>query len=163
MEYVFTTDVFRCVLIVYRFLRYPRCSHSMDLLPDTLNCGLRMRRKCRESSPRHHELAIPPCIAARAWRTCRNACWDRYLAVTFAVDGGGNVPGIPGACATRNFTHLIRSPYSLASHHSHFEIAWLPWAKEVILNASGKISLCLTTAEQLRIYLTFTHCVFVGW
>ena len=28
--------------------------------------------------------------------------WSRWL---------GNVPGIPGACATRNFTHLVRGPW----------------------------------------------------
>ena len=26
-------------------------------------------------------------------------------------DGGENVPGIPGACATRNFTYLLRGPW----------------------------------------------------
>ena len=30
--------------------------------------------------------------------------------VSFEVGGGENVPGIPGACATRNFTYLIRGP-----------------------------------------------------
>ena len=29
--------------------------------------------------------------------------------------GGENVPGIPGACTTRNFTHLARGPYHSAS------------------------------------------------
>ena len=29
---------------------------------------------------------------------------------------GGNVPGIPGACATRNFTYLVRGPWK-----QHFE------------------------------------------
>ena len=33
------------------------------------------------------------------------------LAVFFEVGGGGNVPGIPGACATHNFTYLVRSPF----------------------------------------------------
>ena len=39
---------------------------AMDLLPDTLNWGLRKRRECRERFPRHYGLAIPPCITARA-------------------------------------------------------------------------------------------------
>ena len=34
----------------------------MGILPDTLNCGLRMRRECRQRFP--------------AWRTCRDACRD---------------------------------------------------------------------------------------
>ena len=34
----------------------------MDLLPDTQNCGLRMRREYQERFPRHRGLAIPTCI-----------------------------------------------------------------------------------------------------
>ena len=60
--------------------------------------------------PSHRGLAIPTCITARAWRTCRAACRDRLLAVSFEVDGGENVPGIPDACATHNFTYLVRGP-----------------------------------------------------
>ena len=41
-----------------------------------------MRRECRERFPRQRGLAIPTCITAR----------------------------IPGACATRNFTYLVRGP-----------------------------------------------------
>ena len=31
--------------------------------------------------------------------------------VSFEVGVGENVPGIPGACATRNFAYLVRSPF----------------------------------------------------
>ena len=48
---------------------------------------------------------------ARASRTCRDACRDRQLAVSFEVGGGENVPGIPGAYATNNFTYLVRGPW----------------------------------------------------
>ena len=37
-------------------------------LPNTYNCGLRMRRECRECLPRHRGLAIPTCITTRAVR-----------------------------------------------------------------------------------------------
>ena len=37
---------------------------AMDLLPDTHNCGLRMRREWRERFPRHR-LVIPTGITAR--------------------------------------------------------------------------------------------------
>ena len=57
------------------------------------------------------QLAIPTGIKARAWRTCRDACQDRSRAVSVEVGGGGNVPGILGACATRNFTYLVRGPW----------------------------------------------------
>ena len=73
-----------------------------------------MRRECRECFPHHRGLAIPTCITARASRTCRDACRDRYLAVSFEIGGGENVPGIPGACAKQNFTYLVRGP--LTSH-----------------------------------------------
>ena len=55
-----------------------------------------MRRECRERFPRHCGLAIPTCITARAGRTCRDACRDRWLVVSFEVGVGENAPGIPG-------------------------------------------------------------------
>ena len=48
-----------------------------------------MRRECRERFPRHRRWAIPTCITARASRTCRDACRDRQLAVSFEIGGGG--------------------------------------------------------------------------
>ena len=45
------------------------------------------------------------------WRTCRDACRDRWLAVSFEVGGGENIPGIPGARTTRNFTYVVRGPW----------------------------------------------------
>ena len=35
-------------------------------LPDTQNCGLRMRRECRELFPRHRGLTIPVCTCGHA-------------------------------------------------------------------------------------------------
>ena len=57
----------------------------------------------RERFPRHRGLAIPTCITTRA-------CRDRSLTVSFEVSGGEDIPGIPGACVTRNFTYLVRGP-----------------------------------------------------
>ena len=77
----------------------------MGLLPDTHNWWLLMRRECRERFPRDRGLAIPTCIATRAWRTartCCDACLDHKLAVPFEVGGEENVLGIPGSCTTRN-------------------------------------------------------------
>ena len=72
-----------------------------------------MRQECRERFPRHRGLAIPTCITSRAERMCRDACRDRWQAVSFEVGSGENVPGIPGACATRNFTYLVRGPWKV--------------------------------------------------
>ena len=55
------------------------------------------------------QLAIPTCITAHASCTSRDACRDRWLAVAFEVGGVENVSCIPGACATRNFTYLVRA------------------------------------------------------
>ena len=87
------------------------CNFYMGLLPDTQNCGLCMRRQCRERFPRHRGLAIQTCITARAWRTGHDAWRDRYLKFTFEVGGVENFPGIPAACATRNFAYLVRGPW----------------------------------------------------
>ena len=77
---------------------------NMGFLVDTQNCELRMRRECQERFPRHRVLAIPTYITAR-WRTCHDECRGRYLAVSFEVGVGENVPGIPGA----GTTHILRS------------------------------------------------------
>ena len=83
----------------------------MNLLPDTKNCGLHKPRECRERFPRHRGSAIPTRVTPRAWRTCRDACRDRNLAVSFEVGVGENISGIPGACAFRNFVYPIRGPW----------------------------------------------------
>ena len=82
--------------------------------------------------PRHSGLAIPTCIKARAWRTCR-------LAVSFEVVGGENVPGIPGACATRNLTYLVRGSY-----YKHPR-------SDVYYQESGVRSLLFTTTDNIAL------------
>ena len=82
----------------------------MGLLPDTKNFGLRMRRECRERFPRprlkRKPLVSDPdmlhgtCITHVPW--CMSGSLTR--------SGGGNIPGIPCACATLNFTYLARGP-----------------------------------------------------
>ena len=46
-------------------------------LPDTQNCGLCMRRECRERFSCHGGSAVPTCITARAW------CMPRSLTSGF--------------------------------------------------------------------------------
>ena len=83
-------------------------SRALGLLPDTLKCGLRMHRGCREHFLRHRGLAIPTYIMARVRHTCCDVCRDSKLVVSFEISGRENVPGIPGACATRNITYLVK-------------------------------------------------------
>ena len=67
-----------------------------------------MRRECRERFPRHRHQRKPlvsdpgmhygTCVTHVPW--CMSGSLTR--------GGKENVPGIPGACATRNFTYLVR-------------------------------------------------------
>ena len=84
---------------------------GMDLLPDTYNCGLRMRRECRERFPCHWLQRKPlvrdpgmhhgTCVTHVPW--CMSGSLTR--------GGGENVLDIPVACATRNFAYLVRGPW----------------------------------------------------
>ena len=88
--------------IIYH-VQYPT---SMGLLPDMQNCWLRMRRECRGRFPRHwlqRKLLVSDpsmhhgtCVTHVPW------CMSGSL----ARNGGENVLGIPGPCATRNFAYL---------------------------------------------------------
>ena len=92
--------------------RRPVDSLTMGLLPDTFNYGLRMRRECRESSPRHRlqkkRLVSDP---GMHYGTCvTHVPW--CMSGSLTSGGGENVPGIPGACTTPSFTYLIRGPWA---------------------------------------------------
>ena len=79
-------------------------------LLDKQNCTLRMRRECRERFPRHR-LQSKPLVSDPDMHhgTCAtHVPW--CMAESLTHGGGENVPGIPGACATRNFTYLARGP-----------------------------------------------------
>ena len=79
--------------------------HSMGLLPDTYNCGLRMRRECRECSP-HHWLQRKALVSDPGMHHAR-----AVVHVGIANPRRRkNVPGIPGACTTCNSAYLVRGP-----------------------------------------------------
>ena len=65
-----------------------------------------MRREYRERFPRHR-LQRKPLVSDPGMHhsTCVTGSLTR--------SGGKNVPGIPSACATRNFTYLVRGPCSI--------------------------------------------------
>ena len=84
-------------------------AHTMGLLPDTYNCGLRMHRECRERFPRHR-LQRKPLVSdpVRHHDTCvTHVPW--CMSGSLTRGGGENVPGIPGACTTRDFTYLEKA------------------------------------------------------
>ena len=110
---------------LYRYDLDGWTSSIMGLLPDTQNCGLRMRRECRERFPRHQLLRKPrvsdpgmhhgTCITHVPW--CMSGSLTR--------GGVENVPGIPGTCATRNFTYLARGPWLTRSRVNELGHHWL--------------------------------------
>ena len=80
----------------------------MGLLPDRQNCGLRMRRECRERFPRHRlqkkPLVSDPGIHHGTYVT------HAHVGIAITCRGGEYIPGIPGVCATLNFIYLVRGP-----------------------------------------------------
>ena len=96
----------------------------MGLLPDTQNSGLRMRRECLERFPRYRfqskllvsdpDMHHGTCVTHVPW--CMSGSRN--------TGAGGNVPGIPGACATRSFTYLARGPWNNSSWN---------WSKHTII------------------------------
>ena len=115
-----------------------------------------MRRECRERFPRHRRLAIPTCITARAWRTCRDACLDRWLAVSFEVGAGENAPGIP-VNAQPAITYLVSGPWDDCIYHTKIfwmdgndkgEILTRPWTQ--------KLPQCITLTATVT-----SHCVSI--
>ena len=100
----------------------------MGFLTDTQNCGLRMRRECREHFPRHR-LQMKPLVSGPGIHhgTCVKHV-PRCMSGSLTCDCGENVPGIPGACANHNFPYLVRSP----------------WRYTEMLFVSSKGDLCLS-------------------
>ena len=94
----------------------PGCHHDTIItftrqhgpLPDTQNCGLRMRQECRERFSRHRikrkSLVSDPSMHHGTSVTHVPWCMSGSL----TRGDGENVPVIPGACATRNITYRAR-------------------------------------------------------
>ena len=111
-------------LMPYRLVSY---CNPMGLLPDTQNCGLRMRRECRERFPRHRLQRPPVGDPDMHYGTCvTHVPW--CMSGSLTRGDGENVPGIPGACAIRNIKYLVRGPlngseYVNGYQHDHV-IKW---------------------------------------
>ena len=83
----------------------------MGLLPDTQNCWC----ACAGNAGN----VFPVTAGARSRHASRHVRHARAvmhvgianLRFPLKSAAGENVPGIPGACATRNFTYLVRGPY----------------------------------------------------
>ena len=88
-------------------------TYRMGLLLDTHNCGLRMRRECRERFPRHI-LQRKPLVSHPGMHhgTCVTHV-PRCMSGSLTCSVGENLPGIPGACATCNLAYLVRGPWCI--------------------------------------------------
>ena len=84
---------------------------AMGLLPDTYNCELRMRRECWERYPRDR-LQRKPLVSDPGMHHCVTHV-PRYMSASLTRTARKtDVPVIPGACATKNFTYLAIGPFS---------------------------------------------------
>ena len=85
-----------------KIIGYNSNHSSMGLLPHTQHCVLRMHRECQEHCPRHR-IQRKPLISDPDMHhgTCvTHVPW--CMSGSLTSGGGEKVPGIPGACATRN-------------------------------------------------------------
>ena len=104
----------RCTAVIYKRHILTQGHHMsvMGLLPDTKNRVLPMRRICRERFPRHR---------LQRKRLVNNPSMHQGTCVThvpWCMSGSltrGGEENVPGACATRNFTYLVRGPWRLRS------------------------------------------------
>ena len=110
---------------------------TMGLLPDTQNSGLHMRQECQGRFPRHR-LQRKPLVSDPAMHhgTCfTHAPW--CMSGSLNRGGGDNVPGIPGACTTRNFSHLVRGPSMVLTL---LRCCWIVKQQELIHRSTRKVS-----------------------
>ena len=103
--------------ITYTFPIFDGC--TMGLLPDTQNCGCACAGNAGNVFPvtagkrsRH---------ASRHVRHARAVMHAGIANYRFPLKSaaGDNVPGIPGACATCNFTYLVRGPLKMDATTIH--------------------------------------------
>ena len=95
----------------------PGKQSSIGLLPDTQNCGCACARNAGN--------VFPVTAGERSWHASRHVRHARAVMHAGIANyrfplkspAGENVTGIPGACATCNFTYLVRGPCPDAFWH----------------------------------------------
>ena len=116
---------------------------SMGLLPDTQNC----RCACAGNAGN----VFPVTAGARSRHASRHVRHARAvmhvgianLRFPLKSAAGENVPGIPGACATCNFTYLVRGPWS-DRHNPHV-------TNDITINGFA-VAMLLTEMRDTYIY-----------
>ena len=113
--YIYVYICVKCIISYWQGdhlcnLRGKVTEHAMGLLPDTQNCGCACAGNAGNVFPvtagkrsRH---------ASRHVRHARAVMHAGIANLRYPLKSaaGENVPGIPGACATCNFTYLVRGP-----------------------------------------------------
>ena len=116
-----------------------------------------MRRECRERFPCHRLQRKPlECDPGIHHDTCvTHVPW--CMSGSLFSGGGENVPGIPGACTTRNFTYLARGPWTLSATVLVMTYC-LNLISQVYFVTSGKVHDQSTYTHKTQ-QDTFTHNV----
>ena len=114
-----------------------------------------MRRECRECFPcyrlQRKQLVSDPdmhhgtCVTHVPW------CMSESL----TRGGGETVPVIPGACATCNFTYLVRGPFNDTSRH----IGDKNWIQQVLVGLSSSFPINYTCYHYTSVGKYCTLCV----
>ena len=107
-----------------------------------------MRRECRERFPSHRLQRKPPvsdsgmhhgtCVTHVPWR----------MSGSLTRGGGENVPGIPGACATRNFTYLVRGAWNNGMRCMFCCVLMPTWSSLVSPQVTATTIICATSDNK---------------
>ena len=107
-----------------------------------------MRRECWERFPRHRfqkkPLVSDPDMHHGTYVT--HVPW--YMSGSLTRGGGRNVPGIPGACATRKFTYLTRGPLPQCQWSDPKGSVSISWFHDVIACISLEIYWIYSTSNM---------------
>ena len=99
---------------------FPDCNSSLNS-PMALKCCTKLetaKKRCPivfQGHPSNYKVTrdktAPILTQNGRFRTIGQSQLSNPSDLPWKVGGGENVPGIPSACATRNFTYLVRGPY----------------------------------------------------
>ena len=125
-------------------------TRSMGLLPDTQICGC----ACAGNAGN----VFPVTAGKRSQHASRHVRHPRAVMHAGIANqrfplksaAGENVPSIPGACATCNFTYLVRGPWRIP----HLRKPEDTHPKHTNKDSSLKVNKKLKTSKHFRIYFT---------
>ena len=119
----------------------PHTVCSMGLLPDT---------QCRERFPRHR-LRRKPLVSEPGMH---HGSAVMHVGIT-NTQWRGNVPGIPGACATRNFAYLVRGPWLQKIQHGVVDGLEPIWCQNICNHYGGVAHGCSNVMIKRLPFTTF--------